>query len=181
VTPFTVDGASTRRPCATLVRWQLAEGIHFLVPCGSTGEAATLSLDEQRRVVEIVGRGGGRTGAGGRRRGLERHARAVQQSRLMREAGATHLLHVSPAYSRPPQRGIEAHFRAIADAVPLRSSSTTCPAARRATSSPRRRLRLAEVASIVAGEGSVGHLAQITRLVPRAPGRVRGALGRTTR
>ena len=54
VTPFTRDGAVDEAALRALVRWQLAEGIHFLVPCGSTGEAATMTLDEQRRVVEIV-------------------------------------------------------------------------------------------------------------------------------
>lgn len=119
VTPFTrageVDEAALRR----FVQWQLAEGVHFVVPCGSTGEAATLSATEHRRVVEIVveevaGRVPVVAGAGS-----NDTQRAIALSREMRAAGATHLLHVSPAYSKPPQRGIEAHFRAIADAVDL--------------------------------------------------------------
>ncbi len=54
VTPFNTNGAVDDGALRALVDWQLAEGIHFLVPCGSTGEAATMTVDEQRRVVEIV-------------------------------------------------------------------------------------------------------------------------------
>src|SRR5687768_9517575 len=54
VTPFARDGSVDERALRGLVDWQIAEGIHFLVPCGSTGEAATLSPTEHRRVVEIV-------------------------------------------------------------------------------------------------------------------------------
>ena len=169
VTPFTVDGAVDEAALRDLVRWQLAEGIHFLVPCGSTGEAATLSLDEQRRVVEIVVEEvGGRVpvvaGAGS-----NDTRRAVQQSRVMREAGATHLLHVSPAYSRPPQRGIEAHFRAIADAVPLPVVLYNVPGRTASNVEPETTLRLAEVASIVAVKEASGDLAQITRLCRERP------------
>ena len=119
VTPFTVQGAVDEVALRRLVAWQIAEGVHFLVPCGSTGEAATLTPAEHRRVVEITvevteGRVPVVAGAG-----TNDTARAIALSREMQAAGATHLLHVSPAYNKPPQRGIIAHFRAVADAVEL--------------------------------------------------------------
>ena len=119
VTPFTRDGAIDEAALRALVDWQIDEGIHFLVPCGSTGEAATMTLDEQRRVVEIVveqARGRVPIVAGA---GSNDTQKAIALSRAMRDAGATHLLHTSPMYNKPPQRGIVAHYRAIAEAVDL--------------------------------------------------------------
>ena len=54
VTPFAQGGAVDERALRSIVEWQIAEGVHFLVPCGSTGEAATMTPEEQRRVIEIV-------------------------------------------------------------------------------------------------------------------------------
>src|SRR5438270_7847983 len=104
-TPFTSTGALDERALRSFVDWQLDEGIDFLVPCGSTGEAATLSVAEHRRVVEITveqvrGRVAVVAGAGS-----NDTAKAIEMSRVMREVGATHLLHASPMYSKPPQRG----------------------------------------------------------------------------
>ena len=119
VTPFTANGEIDESARRAFVAWQIEEGIDYIVPCGSTGEAATMTADEQRRVVEITvdvvaGRIPVVAGAGS-----NDTARALSNSRMMRDAGATHLLHVSPAYNKPPQRGIVAHFRAIADTVDL--------------------------------------------------------------
>src|SRR5664279_3491027 len=106
VTPFRADGAVDEAALRALVDWQIAEGIHYLVPCGSTGEAATMTPAEHRRVVEITveqvrGRVPVLAGAG-----ANDTKRAVAMSKEMQAAGATHLLHVSPMYNRPPQRGI---------------------------------------------------------------------------
>ncbi len=118
-TPFTANGSVDEPALRALVEWQLAEGIHFLVPCGSTGEAATLSTAEHVRVVEVVaevvaGRVPVVAGAGS-----NNTAHAIALSQAVASVGATHLLHVTPMYSKPPQRGLVAHFRAIADACPL--------------------------------------------------------------
>ena len=123
VTPFAADGSVDEAALRALVEWQVTEGVHFLVPCGSTGEAATLTPDEHHRVVaitveQVAGRVPVVAGAGS-----NDTQKAIVMSRRMREAGATHLLHVSPMYNKPQQRGIVAHFRAIAEAVdvPIRS------------------------------------------------------------
>ena len=116
VTPFLHDGRVDEASLRALVDWQIAEGVDFLVPCGSTGEAATLSLDEHRRVVEVtVDQAAGRVpivaGAGS-----NDTRKAITLSREAAAGGATHLLHVTPMYSKPPQRSLLAHFRAVADA-----------------------------------------------------------------
>src|SRR4051812_9024184 len=98
-TPFTTRGEIDERALRAFVDWQLDEGIDFVVPCGSTGEAATMTFAEHRRVVEITveqvkGRVPVVAGAGS-----NDTAKAIEFSRAMREVGATHLLHVSPMYN----------------------------------------------------------------------------------
>jgi len=171
VTPFTRDGAIDEQALGTLVEWQIAEGVHFLVPCGSTGEAATMTREEQRRVVEIVvavtdGRVPVVAGAGS-----NDTKRAIEQSLEMRDAGATHLLHVSPMYNKPPQRGIVAHFRAIADAIDLPIVVYNVPGRTSSNIEAKTTLQLAEIPHIVAVKEASGNLAQIEQILrDRPPG-----------
>lgn len=169
VTPFTrtgdVDEAALRR----LVEWQITEGVHFLVPCGSTGEAATMTTAEQRRVVEVtvdVAEGRVPIVAGA---GSNDTARAIALSREMKAAGATHLLHVSPAYNKPPQRGIIAHFRAIADAVDLPIVVYNVPGRTASNVEARTTLALADHPNIVAVKEASGNLAQVTDILRNRP------------
>jgi hypothetical protein len=133
-TPFTRSGAIDEAALRSFVDWQIDEGIDFLVPCGSTGEAATMSLAEHRRVVEIVveqARGRVPVVAGA---GSNDTQKAIALSRELKDAGATHLLHVAPMYSRPPQRGMSLHFAASPTRSICRRSCTTCRAAPGSTS-----------------------------------------------
>ena len=169
VTPFTRSGEVDERAMRALVEWQIEEGVHFLVPCGSTGEAATLTLAEQRRVVEItveVAEGRVPVVAGA---GTNDTARAIALSREMQAAGATHLLHVSPAYNKPPQRGIIAHFRAIADAVDLPIVVYNVPGRTASNIEARTTLALAEHPRIVAIKEASGNLAQVTDILRHRP------------
>jgi 4-hydroxy-tetrahydrodipicolinate synthase len=168
-TPFTRDGAVDEEALRRFVRWQLAQGVHFLVPCGSTGEAATMTVAEQRRVVEVtVEEADGRVAvvAGA---GSNDTQKAIALSREMRDAGATHLLHVSPAYSKPPQRGIEAHFRAIADAVDLPIVLYNVPGRTGSNVEAKTTLRLAEVPNIVAVKEASGSLPQAQEILRERP------------
>jgi 4-hydroxy-tetrahydrodipicolinate synthase len=114
VTPFSgdcVDQDSLR----DLIEWQIDEGSNGLVPCGTTGEAATLSTDEHRRVVEIaveVARGRVPVIAGC---GSNNTAHAIELTKIAKAAGADAALHVPPYYNRPNQDGIYAHLSAVAD------------------------------------------------------------------
>ena len=169
VTPFTAQGEVDDAALRRLVEWQIAEGVHFLVPCGSTGEAATLSPAEHRRVVEItveVAEGRVPVVAGA---GSNDTARAIALSREMQSAGATHLLHVSPAYNKPPQRGIIAHFRAIADAVELPIVVYNVPGRTASNIEARTTLALAEHPRIVAIKEASGNLAQVTEILRQRP------------
>lgn len=169
VTPFTGKGAVDEAALRRLVEWQIAEGVHFLVPCGSTGEAATLTLAEHRRVVEItveVAEGRVSVVAGA---GTNDTARAIVLSKEMQAAGATHLLHVSPAYNKPPQRGIIAHFRAIADAVDVPIVVYNVPGRTASNIEATTTLALAEHPHIVAIKEASGNLAQVTTILRNRP------------
>ncbi|MDQ2890214.1 MAG: 4-hydroxy-tetrahydrodipicolinate synthase [Gemmatimonadota bacterium] len=169
VTPFTATGSIDEHALRKFVAWQVDEGIDYIVPCGSTGEAATMTPQEQRRVVEItVEVVGGRipvvAGAGS-----NDTARALENSRMMRDAGASHLLHVSPAYNKPPQRGIVAHFRALADTVDLPIVVYNVPGRTASNLTAETTLELAEHPNIVAVKEASGDLAQITQIIRHRP------------
>jgi 4-hydroxy-tetrahydrodipicolinate synthase len=169
VTPFTRNGEIDERALRALVDWQIAEGIHFLVPCGSTGEAATMTVAEHRRVVEVVveqARRRVRIVAGA---GSNDTRKAIELSRAMRDVGADALLHVSPMYNKPPQRGILAHFRAIADSTDLPIIVYNVPGRTGSNIEARTTLALAEHPKIVAVKEASGSLTQIAEVIKDAP------------
>jgi 4-hydroxy-tetrahydrodipicolinate synthase len=169
VTPFNDDGSIDEKAYRSLIDWQIAEGISGLVPCGSTGEAATMSLEERIRVVRIcVEQAAGRVpviaGAGGNDTKL-----AIETSKAMTDAGASHLLHVSPAYSKPPQRGLIAHFRAIADAAKKPVMLYNVPGRTASNMEAETTLTLAEHPNICAVKEASGNLAQMSEIIRSRP------------
>ncbi|HYV98998.1 MAG TPA: 4-hydroxy-tetrahydrodipicolinate synthase [Gemmatimonadaceae bacterium] len=169
VTPFAADGSVDEPALRALVDWQIAEGIHGLVPIGSTGEAVTLTEQERDRVVRIVAeqaRGRVPIMAGA---GSNDTRTAIANSRAMRAAGATCLLHVSPMYNKPPQRGIIAHFRAIADAAELPICVYNVPGRTASNMEAATTLALAEVKGIVAVKEASGNLGQIDEIIRGRP------------
>jgi 4-hydroxy-tetrahydrodipicolinate synthase len=169
VTPFARDGHIDERALQSLVEWQLAEGVHFLVPCGSTGEAATMTPDEQRRVIEIVAQTAkGRVPivAGAASNDTQR---AIAFSKTAKAAGATHLLHTSPMYNKPPQRGIVAHYRAIAEAVDLPIVMYNVPSRTGSNVEAKTTLALAATPGIIAIKEASGNLGQITDILRDRP------------
>jgi 4-hydroxy-tetrahydrodipicolinate synthase len=168
-TPFTARGEIDERALRAFVDWQLDEGIDFLVPCGSTGEAATMSLEEHYRVVEITvdqvrGRVPVIAGAGS-----NDTVKAIELSRRMKEAGATHLLHVSPMYNKPPQRGLVAHFTAIADSTTLPIVVYNVPGRTGSNVEAATTLELAKHPRIASVKEASGNLAQITDCIAGRP------------
>jgi 4-hydroxy-tetrahydrodipicolinate synthase len=166
VTPFAADGSIEDGALRELVDWQIEQGIHFLVPCGSTGEAATMSVDEQRRVVELVvsqTRGRVPILAGAASNDTKK---AIELSKMMRDAGATHLLHTSPMYNKPPQRGIVAHYQAIAAAVDLPIVIYNIPGRTGSNVEAKTTLELArspQIAAVKEASGQIGQIADILR------------------
>lgn len=168
-TPFADDGSVDEQALREFVEWQITEGIHFVVPCGSTGEAATMSAEEHRRVVEItVDQVNARVpvAAGA---GSNDTKKAIALSKEMQSLGATHLLHTSPMYNKPPQRGIAAHFRAIADAVDLPLIVYNVPGRTGSNVEAATTLALAEHPNITAVKEASGNLAQISEIIRNKP------------
>src|SRR5215213_8684263 len=116
VTPFTESGQVDYAALRALVDWQIAEGIDFLVACGSTGEAQTLGESERERVVAaVVEVAAGRVPvvAGATSNDTRR---AVDETRRMCALGVDGILSATPYYNKPTQEGLARHFQAVADA-----------------------------------------------------------------
>src|ERR687896_330518 len=118
VTPFKSDSAIDEERMRALVDRQINGGVHLLVPCGTTGESATMTEDEDARVIGLtieVARGRAKVIAGA---GSNSTASAIEYSKRAHELGADAVLQVAPWYNKPTQEGLYAHFNAIAEAVP---------------------------------------------------------------
>ncbi len=118
VTPFKADGAIDEDRLRALVDRQITGGVRLLVPCGTTGESATMTEAEDQRVIAItveVARGRARVIAG---TGSNSTAAAIEYSQRARDLGADAVLQVAPWYNKPTQEGLYAHFRAVAEAIP---------------------------------------------------------------
>jgi 4-hydroxy-tetrahydrodipicolinate synthase len=169
VTPFNANGSIDEAALRALVDWQIEEGIHFLVPCGSTGEAATLSPEEHCRAVTVVvdqARGRVPIVAGA---GSNDTQKAISLSKTMRDAGATHLLHTSPMYNKPPQRGIVAHYKAIAEAVNLPIVVYNVPGRTGSNIEAKTSLEMSKIPGIAAVKEASGQLAQIADIIKDRP------------
>jgi 4-hydroxy-tetrahydrodipicolinate synthase len=169
VTPFNEDRTVDEAALSALVEWQIAEGIDFIVPCGTTGESATLSDDEMRRVVEIVlqtaqGRVQVIAGAGG-----NNTAHVIELAREYERLGVRGLLSVTPYYNKPTQEGLYQHYRAIAEATRLPIIVYNVPPRTNVNLLPDTLIRLAEIPNIVGVKEASGDISQIAEIVTRAP------------
>jgi 4-hydroxy-tetrahydrodipicolinate synthase len=119
VTPFTTGGAVDEKAFADHVEWVIAEGSSGLVPVGTTGESPTLSHDEHKRVVELCVEVAAKRVPVIAGAGSNNTTEAIELAQHAEQAGADALLVVTPYYNKPTQKGLFAHFSAIADAVSL--------------------------------------------------------------
>ena len=169
VTPFTTSGELDERAVRRLGRRQIDAGIHFLVPCGTTGENPTLTLAERIRIVEIlVDEAAGTTpvlaGAGG-----YDTKEIIHLADHMRKAGAKGLLSVTPYYNKPTQEGLYRHFRAIADSTPLPIIVYNVPGRTGVNVEPATLGRLAAIPNIVGvkeASGNITQMCEICNVVP---------------
>jgi len=161
VTPFrgqAIDEDAFRR----LVDWQIAEGSSALVPCGTTGESATLSFDEHYRVIDLcIAAADGRVPviAGC---GSNDTATAVRHMDFAKKAGAAAALVVAPYYNRPSQDGIYAHYAHLADTNELPIIAYNVPARTVTDILPETLARLAAIPSIVGIKDASGNIARVT-------------------
>jgi len=169
VTPFTSAGDVDYPALEALASWQIAEGIDFLVPCGSTGEAQTLSDDERERVVATVvavvaGRVPVMAGATS-----NDTSRAVAETRRMCAAGADWILSATPYYNKPTQEGLFLHFTAVLDASTQPVCLYNVPSRTAVNLKPETALRLARHPRCLAIKEASGDLRQAIDLVRGRP------------
>lgn len=160
VTPF-CDGAFSESHFRQLVDWQIAEGSSALVPCGTTGEAPTLSYDEHYRVIAVcIEQAGGRVPviAGC---GSNDTATAVRHMQFAQAEGAAAALVVAPYYNRPSQDGIYAHYAHLAENSDLPIVVYNVPARTVTDIQPATLARLAEIPSIVGIKDASGQIARV--------------------
>jgi 4-hydroxy-tetrahydrodipicolinate synthase len=169
VTPFTAAGRIDEAAYRRLARRQVEAGIHMLVPCGTTGEAPTLSPAEKRRLVEIaIDEAAGKAlvlaGAGGYDTAEVIHAAAE-----MEKIGAHGILSVTPYYNRPTPEGLYQHYRAIAGSTSLPIVLYNVPGRTGCNIDPATVRRLSAVENIVGvkeASGNITQIAEICRSVP---------------
>jgi len=171
VTPFTSDGAVDVERLRALIEYQIAGGVRLLVPCGTTGESATMSDEEDQLVIKTtveVANGRAKVIAG---TGSNSTAAAIQYSQTARDLGVDAVLSVAPYYNKPTQEGLYAHFRAIAESVSdLPVVIYNVPGRTSSTIAAETTVRLArDVENIVAVKEASGSLPLIMEILRSRP------------
>jgi len=169
ITPFTRDGSLDEPAVKRLARRQIDSGVHFLSPCGTTGEAPTLTHRDKLRVVELVveeanGRVPVLAGAGG-----YDTREVIELARDMERIGADGLLSVTPYYNKPTQEGLYQHFKAIAESVSIPIVLYNVPSRTSVNLSVETTLRLAEIPNIVATKEAATNVEHWSTIVIGAP------------
>ncbi len=162
ITPFR-DGKVDETRFQSFVDWQIEQGSNGLVPCGTTGESSTLSLEEHMRVVALcVEAAGGRApviaGAGS-----NDTAAAIELSQAAKKAGADAVLLVAPYYNKPSQDGLYAHYKAINDAVDIPMVIYNVPSRTVVDISPETMGRIAKLANVIGVKDASGDLTRVAR------------------
>jgi len=169
VTPFRSDLSLDEETLRRLVRRQIEAGIHFLVPCGTTGENPTLSREEHLRVVEItLEEAQGRTpvlaGCGG-----NDTREVVELARDLEGLGADGLLVVTPFYNKPTPEGLYQHYHAVARATHLPIVVYNVPGRTGLNVDPATLARLAEIETVVGVKEASGNISQIAAIFQAVP------------
>lgn len=169
VTPFLEDGSVDTATLRKLVRWQVDSGIDGLVPCGTTGEGATLSAEEHALVIRTVAEESGRRVPVVAGCGTNDTRTTVAAAQRAAEAGADALLVVSPYYNKPNATGMVAHYRAVAEAAGLPVVPYNVPGRTGQNLGAELILRLAEIPGVVAVKEAAANLEQVADLLAGRP------------
>jgi 4-hydroxy-tetrahydrodipicolinate synthase len=164
VTPFK-KGKVDEKALGDLIEWHIAEGTNAIVPCGTTGESATLDYKEHFRVIEftikkvkkrvpvIAGTGANATDE------------TIMITKQAKKAGADGVLLVSPYYNKPTQEGLYRHYKAVAEAVKIPIVLYNVPGRTAVNMLPATVARLAEIRNIVAIKEATGDMRQVSEVI----------------
>lgn len=170
VTPFKANGTIDEKSLRGLVEWQIKNKVEFLVPCGSTGESATMTRDERRRVIEIVvdeNKGRVPVIAG---TGTNSTLDSLDLTHDAKEVGADAVLLVGPYYNKPTQEGFYQHFKRIVEECDVKAVLYNVPGRTASNMLPETTLRLAEeVENVIAIKEASNNLEQIMEIIKYRP------------
>ena len=164
VTPFK-DNKLDEKALTDLIEWHISEGTNAIVPCGTTGESATLEYDEHYRVIELtvqVVNGRVPVIAG---TGANSTSETVMMTEKAREIGADGALLVVPYYNKPTQEGLYQHYKAVAESVDIPIVLYNVPGRTALNMLPQTVARLAEFKNVVAIKEATGDMAQVTEII----------------
>ncbi len=168
VTPF-INDEIDEQGLVDLIEFQIANGTHGIVPCGTTGESATLDFDEHKRVIELtVKTVNGRvpviagTGANNTKEAIELTASA-------KDSGADAVLSVTPYYNKPSQEGMYQHFKAVCEAVDIPTVLYNVPSRTSTNLLPETVARLADLKNIIGIKEASASLQQISEVIRQCP------------
>jgi 4-hydroxy-tetrahydrodipicolinate synthase len=175
VTPLQADQSIDEDAYRKLIRFQIEQGIDFLVPCGTTGETPTLNASEHLRLITIAVEESKAAQTAGRRvpvlggAGGNNTAHVVELARQLEALGADGVLSVAPYYNKPTQEGLYQHFAAVAAAVKVPVVLYNVPGRTSSNIEAATTLRLAAIPNIVAVKEASGSLAQMSAILAAAP------------
>ncbi len=168
VTPF-IDGQLDEQGLIDLIEFQIANGTHGIVPCGTTGESATIGMDENKRIIDITvktvnGRVPVIAGAG-----ANNTLEAIELTESAKESGADAVLSVVPYYNKPDQEGIYLHFKAIAESVDIPVVLYNVPGRTVVSMDAETVARLAQIENIIGIKEATGSLEQVSDVIRKTP------------
>lgn len=169
VTPF-IDGKLDEQGLVDLIEFQIENGTHGIVPCGTTGESATIDFDEHKRVIDLTVKAvDGRVPvvAG---TGANNTLEAIELTESAKESGADAVLSVVPYYNKPNQEGMYLHFKEIAEQVDIPMFLYNVPGRTVVSIAPETVARLAAIDNIIGIKEATGSLEQVSDVIRKCPG-----------
>jgi 4-hydroxy-tetrahydrodipicolinate synthase len=168
VTPFR-NGRVDRGALRKLVEFQIRNGTDGIVPCGTTGESATLSFEEHERVIDIVVEAARRRVPVIAGTGSNNTKEAVALTRYAKKAGADGALVITPYYNKPTQEGLYRHFRAVAESADIPVVLYNVPGRTGVNMAAETVARLAGIRTVVGVKEASGNLSQVCDIIERTP------------
>jgi 4-hydroxy-tetrahydrodipicolinate synthase len=164
VTPFKNDKLD-EKALTDLIEWHIAEGTNAIVPCGTTGESATLEYDEHYRVIELTIQVVNKRVPVIAGTGANSTSETIIMTQKARDLGADGALLVVPYYNKPTQEGLYLHYKSIAEAVDIPIVLYNVPGRTALNMLPQTVARLAELKNVVAIKEATGNMAQVSEVL----------------
>jgi len=172
VTPFDRNGRVDEETYRQLIEFQIESGTDCIVPCGTTGESATLDYEEHHRVIQICIEQVNKRVPVIAGTGANSTAEAIEISQKAKQIGADGLLLVCPYYNKPSQEGIFQHYKKLAETVALPQVLYNVPGRTGVNMTADTTIRLAEIPNIVAIKEASGDLTQVGQILAKAGGKI---------